>query len=89
MCSFLRCICRAHLRAALSLYLLLAMKTPRKQRNREQDSALRGDVDHVLRTEGGNRLKGEDVHVLHAEGHIDYADVEALLEGNLEGSPHR
>ena len=53
---------------ALSLYLLLAMKTPRKQQNREQ---------------------GEDVHVLHAEGHVEDADVEALLEGDLEGSPHR
>ena len=49
------------------------MKTPRKQRNREQDSALRGEVDHVLCTEGGEGLEGEDV------------DVEALLEGDLEG----
>ena len=65
------------------------MKTPRKKRNREQGSALRGEVDHVLVTEGGDGLEGEDVHVLHAEGHVEDADVEALLEGDLEGTPRR
>ena len=35
--------------------------------------------------EGGDGLEGEDVHVLHAEGHVEDADVEALLEGDLEG----
>ena len=39
--------------------------------------------------EGGDGLEGEDVHVLHAEGHVEDADVEALLEGDLEGSPRR
>ena len=50
--------------------------------NREQDSALRGEVD---RTKEGDGLEGEDVHVLHAKGHVEDADVEALLEGDLEG----
>ena len=37
-------------------------------------------------TKGGDGLEGEDVHVLHAEGHVEDADVEALLEGGLEDS---
>ena len=49
------------------------------------DGALRGEVDHVLCTVGGDGLEGEDVHVLHAEGRVEDTDVEALLDGELEG----
>ena len=44
-----------------------------------------GEVFHILHTVEDVGLEGEDVHVLHAEGHIEYANVEVLLEGELEG----
>ena len=44
-----------------------------------------GEVVHILHTVEDVGLEGEDVHVLHAEGHVVDIDVEALLDGILEG----
>ena len=44
-----------------------------------------GEVVHILHTVEDVGLEGEDVHVLHAEGHVVDTDVEALLDGILEG----
>ena len=44
-----------------------------------------GEVVHILHTVEDVGLEGEDVHVLHAEGHVVDTNVEALLDGILEG----
>ena len=44
-----------------------------------------GEVVHIVHTVEDVGLEGEDVHVLHAEGHVVDTDVEALLDGILEG----
>ena len=44
-----------------------------------------GEVVYVFRAVEDVGLEGEDVHVLHAEGHIVDTDVEAFLDGILEG----